>query len=211
MFADDVSPWVDAANTTLLPGIVGIQPYADGQAGEVRGAGRECTLTDVLCSLHPQLLVSPPTARLTASAYSARVYIYIYIHYIFLAGFWYRTPPFLLARLGDSASVFPLGTLIAGGGVPFPSSFLFRAFCACVASWSDWPAHAPTTHAAMLLQARVHGDNAVGVHRSWQTRAFVFSSVTVLTRAHPLCEPSCCRAPFFSSFFGLAHQNNNNE
>ena len=34
MFADDVSPWTDASNTTLLPGIVGLQNYSDAQAGE---------------------------------------------------------------------------------------------------------------------------------------------------------------------------------
>lgn len=34
MFAADVSPYVDASNTTLLPGIVGVQPYDDSQAGE---------------------------------------------------------------------------------------------------------------------------------------------------------------------------------
>jgi hypothetical protein len=34
MFAADVSPWADGTNTTLLPGIVGVQPYSDAQRGE---------------------------------------------------------------------------------------------------------------------------------------------------------------------------------
>ena len=33
MFAEDVSPWTDALNATLLPGIVGLQNYSDAQAG----------------------------------------------------------------------------------------------------------------------------------------------------------------------------------
>ena len=34
MFAADISPWVDETNTTLLPGIVGVQRYSDTQRGE---------------------------------------------------------------------------------------------------------------------------------------------------------------------------------
>lgn len=34
MFAEDVSPWTDETNATLLPGIVGLQNYSDAQAGE---------------------------------------------------------------------------------------------------------------------------------------------------------------------------------